>query len=387
MNPAFFCFIDFSKLLLSIMMFALLFDIGGGFGLKYLAISLVFLFFLLRLPSFSFPKSYFFDFFLFVVFVSISLLSAIRGNQLTPAISEISFLFFLILLVVGKGVGSDFYTNIFVKISLFGSFFIASIYFAIIIFPEVALSWARTAQDNRLGYLGLNPIVIGLPNVYFRWSAWLVLGFSLCVFNRKFFFSGLILFSSFLTMSSAIIIGQVLVVFAYIIFGVRSSIKTLFYSVVVILMALGFFYFLKSNFASIYELVFSKLNSGSESTGVKIGHIYSIVSLLWSNPEYLIFGQGPGTPFYSEGVQAIVSNVEVSHFDLLRQFGLLGFLSFFMYFIFVLVRLLPLGNTGHAWIVGLFVMFMVAGTNPLLLSPIFFIPLIFARLFEIERSR
>lgn len=58
-----------------------------------------------------------------------------------------------------------------------------------------------------------------------------------------------------------------------------------------------------------------------------------------------------------------------------------------MYFVFVVMRLFPLGCAGYSWIVGLFVMFLVAGTNPLLLSPVFFVPLMFARLFEIDKSR
>ena len=326
---------------MSMMMFALLFDIGGGFGLKYLAISIVFLVFLLRLPFFGFPKSYFVDFFLLFVFAFISLLSVMKGNQLTSAVSGVSFLVFLILLVVGKGAGSDYFTKLFIQISLFGSLLIALFYLMIIVIPELALSWAKTAQVNRLGYLGLNPLVAGLPNVYFRWSAWLVLGFSLCLFNRKFFSSGLILLSSFLTMSSAIIFGQVLVIFIYIVFSFRSIIKSPILLILLVLVSFGIFYFVRNNFSSVYELIFSKITSESESTSVKVGHISSIISLLWSNPEYLIFGQGPGTSFYSEGVQAIVSNVEVSHFDLLRQFGILGFLSFIMYFVFVVMRLFP----------------------------------------------
>lgn len=108
---------------------------------------------------------------------------------------------------------------------------------------------------------------------------------------------------------------------------------------------------------------------GEESNAVKYGHLYSYAQLFFEHPEYLLFGQGVGTSFYSEGFHSMCVVTEWSYLELLRHYGLYAVLVLWLYFypLFALWQHrrddLSLGLL-FAYSAYLF----IAGTNPLLIS-------------------
>jgi len=359
-------------------------DIGGGFGLKYLVLSIFLFFAIVKLIEERFNRSHFFEASVCVFFSAAALLSVMRGNDISSAFSEVSFVAFVSLLVVGNRVGADFLESNFLRVSLFAAIIVITTFSVIFIFPEVGVAATSFSAENRLGYIGVKAIGGGVPNVYFRWSIWLLLGFSLSLFSKKYSLSMVIFAAAVMTLSIAVIGGAVLIILAYAVIGGGSKyVKVLRIFSIPVLIFLGSLLAIYL-FPNMSAEVLSKFSESSSSSSIKMGHIESILSLLANEPSYLIYGQGPGSSFYSTGAGSLVNDVEVSHFNLLRQFGVFGFALYFFYFFYVIAGLLRLGQQGYAWAVGLTVMFIVAGTNPLLLSPIFFVPLMLGRVYCLE---
>lgn len=81
----------------------------------------------------------------------------------------------------------------------------------------------------------------------------------------------------------------------------------------------------------------------------------------------------------------------MSHFNFLRQFGLIGGFIFFGYIFYVIAGAYGTDALGKRWSIGLLMLFVAAGTNPLLMSPIFLVVLMTVRAyilrFNMEKRR
>jgi hypothetical protein len=75
--------------------------------------------------------------------------------------------------------------------------------------------------------------------------------------------------------------------------------------------------------------VFSANDGGNR---VKLGHISSYVSQL--TPAKAIFGQGLASFYFSEGVQAVIPQTEVTPMDMARFFGIPLMLVLFFFLLF-----------------------------------------------------
>lgn len=375
---------ELSRFLIWSLLFSLLVDIGGGFGLKYIVSAIFIGFGLVKSVRTRFEESIFFDVFVCAFFFGAALLSVIRGNDFGAALSEVSFLAYAFFICVGKGVGSKFIEDLFLKVSFCAAIIIVVVFMLIILSPELGIAATPFAREYRLGYIGLRSLDGGVPNVYFRWSCWLLLGLSLSLFSKKYLLSFFMFVAALMTLSTAIIGGIFIVIFLYFLLDKNSLLGKIFNVQLLVALSLISVLIAVEFFPAVLQEILAKFSSSSTSTSVKMGHINSILALLSDSPLYLFYGQGPGSSFYSIGANSFVSNVEVSHFNLVRQFGLLGFIVYFFYFSYVVMSLFRLGRSGYPWAVGLAVIFIVAGTNPLLLSPIFFVPLILGRVFYLE---
>jgi hypothetical protein len=112
----------------------------------------------------------------------------------------------------------------------------------------------------------------------------------------------------------------------------------------------------------------------SETAQLRIGHFRSIMDLFLQHPHYLITGQGVGIPFYSLGESDYVQSIEIEHLDAIRKFGLPWFLgytavAFWSAWRLIRARDVELRASGFA----LLSMYLAAGTNPLLITPLFII--------------
>jgi hypothetical protein len=113
---------------------------------------------------------------------------------------------------------------------------------------------------------------------------------------------------------------------------------------------------------------------------VRIGHWKSFVDLMEENPSYLIWGQGTGTQFVSLGEAARsgglphpVYNIELDHIDSIRQFGLPWFIGFTALSAYVSLKLIWKSRSNEDKGLGYAMggLFIAAGTNPVLITPLF----------------
>jgi len=241
-------------------------------------------------------------------------------------------------------------------------------------------------REYRLGYFGQNSLGGDFgrffPNVYFRWTLLLIPATILSLRGNKMKLIVLIL-AAFMTTSTAVIlfllVGLLWASFESLWRGKISKLYAKRVVAVGIVLLVGAAIMYIAGYGYVGEFVTSKLSAASASTAIKVGHIESILNLMSSNVGTFLFGMGVGSSFYSIGVNKVVTNVEVSHFNLMRQFGMVYALGFFSYVLLLFISLRRLDETGRLLSIGLATLFIAAGTNPLLISPIFFLVLVISR--------
>jgi hypothetical protein len=376
-----------SLLALKLLLIALLCDIGGGFGLKYAAMGIVFIVSAYKVASHGVDRRWWPEAVIVLFLLTAGLLSVAAGTPTGRVYGELSFLAFFSLVALLYRVEPDQMWRAFLGAAILGASVIIVAFLLLLLAPAVGKPLADLGMANGLGYLGYRPGFDGLPNVYFRWSVWLVLGLALALVSRSFWAAVVVGAAGILTTSTAIMLMLVLVVVGYITVVERRA-RGWLLSVAagglgVGVAAVGLFMF----GGEVADFVTSKFSAESPSTLTKLGHIQSVFDELRANWWVAIFGQGVGTSFFSVGVGHEVTNIEVSHFNVLRQYGVIGAAMVMAYIAFVIAKVARCGKVGKAWALGLVGMFFVAGTNPLLLSPMFFVPLLMARMFVLGHRK
>lgn len=240
----------------------------------------------------------------------------------------------------------------------------------------------QASEVMRLGYIGERPIggTAFVPNVYYRWSMLLIPGVVL-LFTRDRASKWLVLVAAGLTLSAGILLFTALALILWAIFLADYGERQRAFRIVAISSLLLF------GWVWVHPIdldVLEKFTTQSASTMQKMGHLSSIAGIFGQHPLQLFIGTGLGSQFFSIGVYENVVNVEVSHADLVRQFGALYALAFITYVFTVMYRLVGTDRPGKALSIGLLSQFLCAGTNPLLLSPVFFITLVIARVYLVR---
>ena len=111
-----------------------------------------------------------------------------------------------------------------------------------------------------------------------------------------------------------------------------------------------------------YEL-FSIYTGESDGVSVRSGHFTSLIVEYEKKPISLILGQGPGSTFYSQGINEITNNIEVSQLELLRKYGLITFFLFHIFYFYPIITQIP-GSLK----ISLLLFYVVTFSNPVLLS-------------------
>ncbi len=221
------------------------------------------------------------------------------------------------------------------------------------------------AKFSHRGYYGYEVLML-----FYRTSPLLV--FPLAYYCSQFFFNKrrkllnfiIILcffFTLFLSGTRANILSDVLIV-VYFIFDFlikkRNKAPLIFTSIL----------FLFILFSFIGTLSFRETDP---STEIKSGHLNSYMKLFEENPQYLLWGSGLGSKFYSSGNDSNVSQTELTYFDLIRWFGfpialILLFLIF--YPVIYLYNNNRINTKNKPLILAYFAYLFIVGTNPLLVS-------------------
>lgn len=359
---------------------ALLLDPGGGLGFKYPLFGIGAFVGIVKFLVNSSYKIWWEDaLFLFVIIIY-ALMSTFRGNEGYAIFDQISFIAFFLLLPILKGVGAYAIEKAIFRMVLACATLVITFFIIMLIQPDIKGLINQVATEGGLGYLGVKPGYMFIPNVYFRWSVLLLLGFTLALYKKKYTSLFVLSLSIIFTFSTALILGMIAIFFFYKCSTKQKPTNILLF---IIIFIFAFIVAYRYNLLDFIFIKFTGINDPNSSSGTKILHIKSVFLLL-HDPTYLLFGTGVGSAFYSLGAGKIVREIEVSQINVIRQYGLLFFIFFLIYIFKSIIRAYRCGIIGKGLSVAIVMIFLVAGTNPLLMSPMFFVPFLTTKMFSIE---
>lgn len=126
---------------------------------------------------------------------------------------------------------------------------------------------------------------------------------------------------------------------------------------------------------------------GEHSVEVKGGHQESITSLIADNANIALFGQGPGSLYFTSGWGGMTSISELSYHEMIRMFGFIG--GGFIIFVFFYPLFLAYRNKQpnyFAFNLGYLAYLFIGGTNPLLMSSTGFLILAIAYSYSLKSN-
>ncbi len=194
-------------------------------------------------------------------------------------------------------------------------------------------------------------------------------------------------------------VAMVFIMFTFMVSGTRSTMLAPFFLFIVIAfrvyrhskrlkyIMLPVAFLVAIAFAVVF--VAAIMETDEASNVVKYGHLSSYATLFDEHPLYLIFGQGPGTSFYSEGFNEVVFKTEWSYLEIIRCYGLFSLLIVYVYWrpllTFWCFRDSDTFTYCMFWTYLAYL--LIAGTNPLLISSTGMIILMMAYSYEDKVKR
>ena len=311
-------------LLSSFLFFCFIFDSGGRLGLRKAGFLVVCLLILKELfgDKIYLNKSFFLFYLISLVYLSISLVIAIVNRASFILANTFNFsLYFLIiiyLLAREKYLTLDGYL---VAIKFFSilvlAFFFGRIYnvsYILMVFNKVA------------PYSGADAMKNAMPAVYYQGTLAIVP--AAVIFARKGSIGWFLICLLALAVAPSRF-GVFVSMFLFLIIYRRK----LYFPLIIGVLLFTYLNVFNITIPALYD--FMDMFSHSYGTNVRFEHLKSIMILFNNNSLVFVFGQGPGTVFYTSGFKEYVTSVEISHFDFIRKYGIL-------YFIFLNIGLLLL---------------------------------------------
>jgi len=369
-----------------------IYDPGGVLGLKYLA------FFLLCVSALWTLK--YFDLssleiiggaLLFVICPCWALLfGAVRKGDMLVGSSQVTpFLFGLVLTAVLCAFDKHRPLRLFYACLFSLAIVVIASFVLIYLLPDnpvsSALFDALTSLHEKEGYFGMRSLGdLEVPNIYFGSTLFLVPTFVYYLFVGRILRAGVVLLAIGLTFSKAGI--TIALVFAAIysisvLFsrsalrareGARPLLRKRLRKFLPVVVVGGIASVLLLSIPAFYDQIRDAWAGESETTLIRIRHFHSVMNLFLQNPHYLIVGQGVGVPFFTSGESSDVQNIEVDHLNTIRKFGLPWFAGFSGIVFFSASKLMKAAHAEtRACGFALVSMYFAAGTNPVLISPLF----------------
>jgi hypothetical protein len=255
-------------------------------------------------------------------------------------------------------------------------------------FPPLSATfdYLKTLDDiqGKFGRRGLGPII--WYAIYFKATLFFVPAFVYYLYRQKFVLSTILFVALTLSVSKSGILLCGLFTGWFILTNGSPRLQAGALGMVGVLVATGL-YVVDIEVTMAYANYFVQTITGeAETSQVRIGQLRSFVDLMGEHPTYLLWGQGVGTEFYSVGKEEFTYNIELAHIDTIRQFGLLWFIAFSLCVAYVALRLIRReervnNGLGYAMVS----IFAAAGTNPLLISPLFM--MLFATVFHYDQNQ
>lgn len=371
-----------------IILLSLILDISGDIGIKYLSfVMAIFYYFFSKKVIFS--KNFFISegviFFLLPIFFVLLSIS-VYGLNFAIVFSNSSFFLMWIIYPLLLKIPRAMIVKRFMQVMLFAACAMLVLFFLLSFLGNLPLlaKLSNELKKLNMGYFGqkyLFEVAQYIPLVYFRWSQ-LLIPTAVLFAGEGVLIMGVIFGAVVITFSTAIIYSSIIGLILMNFFVLKNKFftrKRVVVSLISLFLLMLIVIFTLYKYWYLVGVINSKFSVYNRSTNVKILHIKSIVDLLSNNVSYFLFGTGVGSSFYSLGAQGYVVNVEVSHFNLAREFGVPYAVIFCLYIINVLRNLWRTDIIGKKLSIGLLMLFVASGTNPLLMSPVFFIILIICR--------
>jgi hypothetical protein len=357
--------------IIGITMISLVIDAGGQTGLRTIFPIGLFLIFLLKRRKIAPLPHGLLLFSLLVAYPTcLYFIGLLRNGNPEVAVSQYrSTLFSWLMMIALSGINYAFLARTLYS-SLALTAFLATI-------GAAALFLGIPVIDNFFGaltggYFGLRGVGESfIPNLQFRSTLFFVPAALYFLLNRKLLLYCVCVLGLVAGVSKA---GLAFVLVASLLFVIGDGGKTRW---LVLAVAMLFVLFLYNS--PIGELFVEIATGDSRTLEVRQRDLESIAQLFFGDPVGFIFGFGMGSEFYSEGAGDFVTGIELDHLNTIRKYGII-WSGFFFYFVIATSVRAILSPLSEVRILGICLLsaFIVAGTNPVLISPIFFLVLFIA---------
>ena len=378
---------NISKYIYFLILLSILVDVGGGFGIKHTVTILAIAWASVVVVNSPIYKSCWVELSVCTVLCLNVLYSIYIGIDIADIFSQSSFIIYFAVIFLLVKIPRSVLLTIFFKTVVVGSLMIVGTLVAMKLSPQATNALNQIGNNYGLGNFG-DRIIGGLsvPVVYYRWSMWLIPAFILTWKNSR-FVNTLIGVSALITMSTSVVVFSLLgIMLLYVkpqvrlIASHKKVAATILFCFAVLL--LGAYTYLDAEILS--SQILSKFSVESESSSMKMGHIKGALASVSESFTTVMFGTGVGSEFFSPGIHEFTINIEPSHFNFLRQYGLLSTIVFFGYIFYVIIDTYRTDEVGKSVSIGLLMLFIATGTNPLLMSPIFLIVLMITRAYKVR---
>lgn len=375
-----------------------IFDTGGALGIKYTSFAIACLCAVWARQTRRLTSSeIIFGLIFFVLWPSWALLNGIvRGADTELAVSHVTpFLFVIVTASLLPGIDRRLPIRIFVW-SMFSLAIVVTVLFSLqYLWPENPVSSPvlqyLADQGYRFGFFGTRPgWESSVPNVYFGATLFLVPTCIYFLFQRRFVASAIVLVGLTLSFSKAgllIVLGFLLFFLIQEVVLARTGIssrapdlrkKALLVRAGPAVLLVGVLVLALSAFPEFAQDLSDSLRGESDTTAIRLNYATFVLHLFSDNPQYLLWGQGAGISGLAPG-DSIEAHNELDHLNTVRKFGVPWFLVFTWFVFRVVVRLTRSREAElRAFGVSLFGIYLAAGTNPVLTSPLFMMLLISA---------
>lgn len=359
-------------------MFANIFDMGGAVGIKYLSYATTGLFVLYHYRNFTLRlEEIWVSFLLFVIVPAWALFNGLaHGGLLSEASSQVTPFLpgILMLLLLSKG-GYDYALKVFFQVMAALAVVVIVLFFLLLLIPDHVVSRALLDYLKQPGHglFGVRGLAgIRLPNVYFKATLYFVPCFIYYLYLGKPWYAFLFLVALVLAFSKAGILLCLVFLGAYILTHGGRKAK---WAAIILTLATAYLLMTWSDAKFIggyIDYMINTVSGRAETTQIRVGHWTSFIDLMKENPQYLIWGQGVGTAYFSLGRGRPVYNIELDHVDATRQFGLIWFIAFSLIVLYIALRLMKSKKDNHTALgISFLGIYLAAGTNPVLITPLF----------------
>ncbi|WP_022836538.1 hypothetical protein [Salisaeta longa] len=383
-----------SAFVIGFMMFSNVVDMGGAWMIKYLSILLAGAYVGLSASQIRVDLGTFLVvIFVFGVIPTWGLLKGmLEGGNLSVATSQVTpfYVGVIYYLLLSKG-GSKWALGVFLKSILAIAVTAIVLILGMFLIPDfpplsAAFDYLRTLDDiqGKFGKRLIGPLT--WHSIYFKATLFYVPAYVFCLYKRKFVYCVIFFVALTLSVSKAGILLCGLFTAWFVLTNGSLRVQMRVFGMTTILITVAIYIVNVDVTMAYVDYLIATVTGKAETTKIRLGHIRSFFDLMGGHPAYLLWGQGVGTQFYSEGMGRLTYNIELDHLDVIRQFGLPWFIAFTASVAVVALRLIRMKNqTSKGWGYAMIALFIAAGTNPLLITPLFM--MLLAVCYHYARSR